>query len=67
MDQIGFIGVGSMGSRMARRLHQAGYSLTVCDRDPAALREFENLGTAIADYAIGLRRQRHGHSDGGQR
>jgi 3-hydroxyisobutyrate dehydrogenase-like beta-hydroxyacid dehydrogenase len=49
MDQIGFIGVGSMGARMARRLHQAGYGLTVCDRNPAALREFENLGTAIAD------------------
>ena len=48
MEQIGFIGVGSMGSRMARRLHQAGYRLTVCDRDPAALRAFENLGAAIA-------------------
>jgi 3-hydroxyisobutyrate dehydrogenase-like beta-hydroxyacid dehydrogenase len=48
MERIGFIGVGSMGSRMARRVHQAGYRLTVCDRDPAALREFEALGTAIA-------------------
>ena len=49
MDRIGFIGVGSMGTRIARRLHQAGYMLTVCDRNPAALREFEKLGTAIAD------------------
>src|SRR6202521_3477169 len=48
MEHIGFIGVGSMGSRMARRLHQAGYRLTVYDRDPAALRAFENLGAAIA-------------------
>ena len=47
MEQIGFIGVGSMGSRMARRLCQAGYRLTVCDRDAAALREFETLDTAI--------------------
>ena len=49
MDRIGFIGVGSMGARMARRLHQAGYALTVCDRSSAALREFETLGIPIAD------------------
>lgn len=28
---IGFIGVGHMGGRMARRLLEAGYSLTVHD------------------------------------
>jgi 3-hydroxyisobutyrate dehydrogenase len=48
MEQIGFIGVGSMGSRMARRLHRAGYRLTVCDRDLAPLRAFEQLGATIA-------------------
>ena len=48
MEQIGFIGLGSMGSRMAKRLHQAGYGLQVCDREPAALLQFETLGTVIA-------------------
>ena len=48
MERIGFIGVGSMGSRMARRLQQAGYPLTVCDREPGALRAFETQGTDVA-------------------
>jgi 3-hydroxyisobutyrate dehydrogenase-like beta-hydroxyacid dehydrogenase len=52
MDRIGFIGVGSMGTRIARRLHQAGYMLTVCDRNPAALREFENWALLIADRQL---------------
>jgi 3-hydroxyisobutyrate dehydrogenase len=47
MERIGFIGVGSMGSRMARRLQNAGYRLTICDRNPVALRAFEAPGTAI--------------------
>jgi len=32
--QIGFIGLGVMGSRMAKNLAQAGHSLTVYDVDP---------------------------------
>lgn len=48
MQRIGFIGVGNMGSRMARRLHDAGYALTVCDREPAALRAFAKAGVTIA-------------------
>jgi 3-hydroxyisobutyrate dehydrogenase len=47
VERIGFIGVGSMGSRMARRLQRAGHRLTVCDRDPTALRAFEALGTPV--------------------
>src|SRR6185295_13522410 len=48
MKRVGFIGVGSMGGRMARRLHDAGYELTVCDREAATLSVFETLGVAIA-------------------
>ena len=33
---IGFVGVGVMGSRMARNLVKAGHSLVVYDADPAA-------------------------------
>jgi len=36
MEHIGFVGVGRMGSNMARRLHDQGYRITaVQDRDPA--------------------------------
>ena len=35
MPCIGFIGIGAMGSRMARRLLAAGYPLTVYNRTPA--------------------------------
>src|SRR5262249_11412813 len=47
MKRIGFVGVGSMGARMARRLHEANYTLTVCDSAPAALRDFEDLGATV--------------------
>jgi len=35
-NQVGFIGIGRMGGRMARRLLDAGYSLSVQDANPAA-------------------------------
>ncbi|MCH8848407.1 MAG: NAD(P)-binding domain-containing protein [Chloroflexi bacterium] len=34
--RIGFVGLGRMGGRMARRLLAAGHTLTVHDLDPAA-------------------------------
>lgn len=49
MKRVGFIGVGSIGSPMARRLHQAGYFLTVCDKNPKALESFHQLGIRITD------------------
>jgi len=36
MNRIGFVGVGAMGSRMARRLLAAGYDLTIHDAVPSA-------------------------------
>jgi 3-hydroxyisobutyrate dehydrogenase-like beta-hydroxyacid dehydrogenase len=47
----GFIGVGRMGARMARRLLAAGYSLTVYDASEAAAGELESAGAQRAASA----------------
>ncbi|SAL00062.1 3-hydroxyisobutyrate dehydrogenase [Caballeronia calidae] len=44
---VAFIGVGSMGAPMARRVMQAGFELTVCDRNPAVLASFEAQGARV--------------------
>ena len=36
-EQLGFIGVGRMGGPMAGRLLDAGYRLTICDKDERAM------------------------------
>jgi 3-hydroxyisobutyrate dehydrogenase-like beta-hydroxyacid dehydrogenase len=45
---IGFIGVGRMGGRLARRLLDAGYSLTVFDTSDAVVRPFVERGATAA-------------------
>jgi len=47
-ESLGFIGVGKMGGRLARRLVAAGFPLTVFDTDTAIVREFEKLGAKSA-------------------
>ncbi|WP_145261554.1 NAD(P)-dependent oxidoreductase [Calycomorphotria hydatis] len=47
--QIGWIGTGVMGSSMARRLIEAGYSLTVHNRTRAKCNELLELGAAWAE------------------
>ena len=42
--KVAVIGVGSMGQPMAKRLHEAGFELTVCDKNEASLKEFAALG-----------------------
>jgi 2-hydroxy-3-oxopropionate reductase len=44
----GFIGVGVMGGRMARRLLEAGYPLIIYDVNPAALKPLVKLGAKAA-------------------
>ena len=44
-QRIGFIGVGRMGGRMARRLIDAGYLLTIFDTDASAVRALTDAGT----------------------
>jgi 3-hydroxyisobutyrate dehydrogenase len=45
---MGFIGLGYLGSRIARRLVDAGFRMTVYDRDPGKVAEFSALGVAVA-------------------
>lgn len=45
---LGFIGVGVMGGRMARRLLEHGYPLIIHDVNPAALKPLVKLGARVA-------------------
>ena len=47
--QIGFIGLGHMGSHMVLRLIQAGYHLTVYDRTRQRAQEIAQRGAAVAE------------------
>jgi 3-hydroxyisobutyrate dehydrogenase-like beta-hydroxyacid dehydrogenase len=46
---IGFIGLGSMGAGMARRLIDAGHTLTVYNRTRSRAEPFQALGARVAD------------------
>lgn len=46
--RIGFLGLGVMGSRMARRLIDAGYPLTVYNHTQEKTREFQKAGASVA-------------------
>jgi 3-hydroxyisobutyrate dehydrogenase-like beta-hydroxyacid dehydrogenase len=47
--KVGFIGLGSMGSAIARNLIKAGHSLTVYNRTRSRAERFESLGARIAE------------------
>lgn len=47
--QLGFLGMGAMGSRLASRLLKAGYPLVVYDRTRAKTLPLAQLGARIAD------------------
>ncbi len=46
---IAFIGIGLMGSRMAKRLVSAGYTVSVYNRSPEKCRELGSLGARVAE------------------
>lgn len=46
---IGFVGIGRMGSPMARFLLQAGYKLTVCDPNVEMVKKAVSHGATAAD------------------
>jgi len=46
---IGFVGVGRMGARMAARLISAGYALTIYDTNQAAMASLIELGAKPVD------------------
>lgn len=48
-EHLGFVGVGRMGGRMARRMIQAGHKLTVYDTSDAAVKPLADMGAARAD------------------
>lgn len=45
---LGFVGVGTMGRPMARRLVEAGHTVIVYDRDEAAVAELNAAGAQVA-------------------
>ena len=49
MDRVAVIGLGAMGSRMARRLLDAGYELVVWNRTPERASELVERGAALAE------------------
>ena len=49
MTRIAFLGLGAMGSRMATRLIDAGFDVTVWNRTPAAAEPLARRGARIAD------------------
>jgi 2-hydroxy-3-oxopropionate reductase len=46
-QHVGLIGVGNIGSRMARDLVEAGYPLTVFDASPEALARAKDMGAKV--------------------
>src|ERR1700730_9346170 len=48
LPHIGFIGLGGMGSRMASRLLQAGYHVTVYNRTKGRAEDLERVGATVA-------------------
>jgi 3-hydroxyisobutyrate dehydrogenase len=47
-DRLGFVGIGYMGRPIARRLLEAGFKLTACDRDPNKANELVRYGGTVA-------------------
>ncbi|KAG0629964.1 hypothetical protein M758_1G142800 [Ceratodon purpureus] len=47
-QDVGFIGLGNMGSHMASNLLKAGHRLTVHDRNEAVMQRFAERGASIA-------------------
>ena len=44
MAEIGFLGLGTMGLAMARRLMSGGHTVVVWNRSPAAIRTLVSEG-----------------------
>lgn len=48
MTRVGFVGLGSQGAPMARRIVEAGYPLTLWARRPASLEPFADTAATVA-------------------
>jgi len=51
---LGFIGIGAMGSRLARRLREHGYTLAVYDRNAPKAEALLPYGIAVVESLAGL-------------
>ncbi|KAM8882802.1 3-hydroxyisobutyrate dehydrogenase, mitochondrial-like [Synchiropus picturatus] len=47
---VGFIGVGNMGSPMAKNLLKNGYPVIVTDSFPKSCKELQDMGAQVVDY-----------------
>jgi len=47
-SKLGWIGLGNMGSRIAKRLRNAGYPLMVYNRDRSKAEELASQGAELA-------------------
>src|SRR5579862_6908474 len=56
-EKITFVGLGSMGAPIARRLARCGYSVIACDVSAAALQAFDEPGTAREADPLAAARQ----------
>jgi len=61
--EIGFIGLGSMGGPMSRRLVEAGHKLTVFDTRKEAMEPLIKLGAEAARLAGRRRRSSRDGAD----
>lgn len=57
--QLGFIGLGNMGSRLARRLIGHGHQVSLFDIDPSAMRPLVRLGGNAARSAMDVASRAH--------
>ena len=51
--RVGFIGLGSQGAPMARRIKEAGYELTVWARRPGSAESFADARIAASPAEVG--------------
>ena len=53
-NTLGFIGVGRMGGRMARRLIDAGHKLVICDTNDDAVKPLVEMGARRVDSSVAV-------------
>jgi 3-hydroxyisobutyrate dehydrogenase len=51
IQSVAVIGAGAMGDPIARRIHEGGYKLTVCDKNEDVLTRFAQLGARVTSKA----------------
>jgi 3-hydroxyisobutyrate dehydrogenase len=54
LPRVGFVGLGSQGAPMARRIVDAGFPTTLWGRRPASLEPFEDAAAAVAANPVEL-------------